>query len=139
MKRWLKWAAAITVVVLSGLIIIYVLFSSDYVKGLAEEKTRALVGREVHLERLSISLFGIEAHGLTVAARSEQSDKQSPFLRIKKVRAQINPLALFYNRVSILRLHLHGALLQASRDDRWPGRLQPVVLRRLLGRTGRVA
>ncbi len=118
MKRWLKWAAAIVAVVLSGLIVLYFLISSDYVKRLAEAKVRALIGRKVRLERLSIGLFGIEVNGLTVASRSKESEKQSPLLRVEMVRAQINPMDLFYKRVSILRLHLRGALLQASRDDR---------------------
>ncbi|OGL67497.1 MAG: hypothetical protein A3J27_05995 [Candidatus Tectomicrobia bacterium RIFCSPLOWO2_12_FULL_69_37] len=117
MLRWLRWTAYGLAVLLllaaGGALAVRLFLSSDQMKGLAERQGEALLGRRVSLESLSIGLFSAEAAGLAVAGAPGEA---APLLKVAEIQVLLNPAALLYKRVSLLRVSLNGVAAAASRD-----------------------
>jgi len=118
MYRWLKWAAltlaALVLLAAGGALAVRFFLSSDQMKRLAETQGRILLGRKVTVETLSIGLFSIEAGGLTVAGGPAEP---VPLLKVAQVQVLLNPAALLYRRVSLLKVTLDGVAASAYRDS----------------------
>ncbi|MBI3024693.1 MAG: hypothetical protein HYY66_03260, partial [Candidatus Tectomicrobia bacterium] len=117
MLRWLRWTAYGLAVLLllaaGGALAVRLFLSSEQMRRLAESQGEALLGRKVSLQNLSIGLFSVEAGGLTVAGGP---DGGPPLLRVAEVQVLLNPAALLYRRVSLLKVSLNGVAAAASRD-----------------------
>ena len=116
MNRYLKWTAIafliIIVLVAGGAVAVRVFVSSDRMKNLAASYGSEFLGRKLKLESLSVGLFVSEVSGLTV----EGKDGKEPLLRIRKIKALLNPAAILYKKISILSLDIEGIKIRASRD-----------------------
>jgi hypothetical protein len=116
MNRYLKWTAIafliLIVLVAGGAAAVRVFVSSDRMKNLAASYGSEFLGRKLKLESISVGLFVTEVSGLTV----EGKDGKEPLLRIRKIKALLNPAAILYKKISILSLDIEGIKIRASRD-----------------------
>jgi len=116
MNRYFKWTSIafliIIVLVVGGSVAVRVFFSPEQVKNLATSYGSEFLGRKIKLEHVSLGLFVSEVSGLIV----EGKDEKEPLLKIRKIKALLNPVALLYKKISVLSLELEGIKIHASRN-----------------------
>ena len=121
MSRFLKWSVGILVVLLvlvvGAVVAVRFFVSSDQMKLLAVGYGSDYLGRKIKLDDLSIGLFVVEASGLEIEDKSRVGGDKQSLLKIKKVKALLNPAAILYKKISILSLDLSGVTVHASRDS----------------------
>lgn len=115
MKKWCMRA----VYVLVAALILFVLFdlglrwisSSAWLRNLASEKISAALGRDVKIGRMSASLLGIKADGVSLA--EDGGFKNGEFAGADRIRLRFSWWHLFHKHVKLRSLAVSGVRVHA--------------------------
>jgi uncharacterized protein involved in outer membrane biogenesis len=108
-KIWLILLAIPVVLVIAGVIVLKVMFTSDKLKSMIIPRAEAATGRSVAINDVSLVVFpsiALRMEGVSISNRKGEGFSSSPLLALDALRLNVKLLPLLKSRVEVTSLEL---------------------------------
>jgi uncharacterized protein involved in outer membrane biogenesis len=121
-KIWLTVLAIPVILIIAGIVVLKVMFTSEKLKAMVVPRAEAAIGRPVTINDISLVVFpsiALRMDGVSIANRKGEGFSTGPFLTLDALRLNVRLLPLLQSRVEVTSLELDrpSILFEVNRRD----------------------
>ncbi len=108
-KIWLSVLAVPVVLILAGIVVLKIMFTSEKLKSIVIPRAEAATGRTVAIRDISLNVFpsiGLKMEGVSLANRQGEGFSPDPLLQLEALRLNVKLLPLLRSRIEVTSLEL---------------------------------
>jgi uncharacterized protein involved in outer membrane biogenesis len=108
-KIWLVLLAIPVILIVAGIIVLKVMFTSEKLKAMIVPRAESAIGRPVAINDISLVVFpsiALRMEGVSIANRKGEGFSPGPFLTLDALRLNVKLFPLLKSRVEVTSLEL---------------------------------